>query len=187
MNSKHKFLRSVTLFSFLFYVGSMTITPLVPKAHALFFEDDNGDNDPRDVKTRPDHFSLFDWVGDLDKDAKNKHYREMDDHDHGPAVNNDARTLEVITCGVVGLAAGLFIADRCTTNQNDYTTNLFIGGALGFGGGIAIGALIMPADYQVDQITQSNLKFRQAWNQDPVKLQVAKAFQPTEINLSLKF
>jgi hypothetical protein len=46
----------------------------------------------------------------------------------------------------------------------------------------------MPADYNVDQRAQTDfLKQRQAWLQDPIQLQVAQAFHPTDLGLALKF
>ena len=185
---KRSFIPSAALLAAFFYLSGMVVFPLVPKAFALYWEDEEEGNDPKEIRTRPSHFSLFDWVGDLDKAAKEKHYREMDDQDKGPEVNNGARTMEIISSGVVGMAIGLVLANRVTTNPDDYTTNYFIGGAIGFGVGIGIGALIMPRDYEVDRMARLDyLKYRQAWLQDPVKLQVAKSFRPTPLSLSFKF
>jgi hypothetical protein len=169
--------------------SGLFVPALVPQAHALFWEEDNGQNDPHEVKTRPDHFDLFDWVGDLNQDAKVKEYRQMDNHDRGPSVNNDARSLEIVSSGIVGLALGLVVADRFSSaDDTQYTSNMFIGGALGLCAGIVIGSMIMPHDYEVDQRTQTEfLRSNQAWLQDPVRLQVAQAFRPTQTAFVLKF
>lgn len=161
----------------------------IPKAHALYWEDESDDgNNPNEVKRRPDHFSLFDWVGDLDKDAKKKTYQQMDDHDRGPDVNNGARTVELVASGVVGLGLGLFLSYEFSGPNSNISSNMFIGGAVGLGAGIGIGALIMPGDYNVDQVAQTDfLKQREAFLQDPVRLQVARAFTPAPVAFSLKF
>ncbi len=143
-------------------------------------EDDYEGNDPKDRKRRPDHFSLFDWMGDVDRDSKAEKYREMENQDKGPAVNNDARTLEIISSGIVGLALGLLVADGLTDNNGDLTANLFIGGALGFGVGVGIGALILPNNYDVDPIAQSGFPDqRQAW--------LKSSLRTPELVVSLKF
>jgi hypothetical protein len=161
----------------------------IPKAHALYWEDEGDeDNNPNEVKRRPDHFSLFDWMGDLDKDAKKKEYQEMDNRDRGPAVNNEARSMVIISSGVVGLAAGIFMAYELTPTNTDLSSNMFIGGAVGLGVGFGVGALIMPGDYEVDQRAQTDfLKQRQAWLEDPLRLEIAKSFHPTQVSFSLKF
>lgn len=189
MTLKLSTVKTTFLLACAFCLSGLFVPALVPKAHALFWEDDNGTNDPNDVKTRPDHFDLFDWVGDLNQDAKVKEYRQMDNHDRGPSVNNDARSLEVVSSGVVGLALGLFAADRLTDEgDTSYTSNMFIGGALGLCAGVVVGSMIMPHDYEVDQRTQTEfLRSNQAWLLDPVRLQLAQAFRPTQTALTLQF
>ncbi len=188
MISKLSFLKTTLLFLAVICFSGLTASPLITKAHALYWEDDSESNDPKEIKTRPDHFSLFDWVDDINKAGKKGHYQEMDNPDGGPGVNGGARTLEVITSGIVGLAAGLFIADRVTTDQAQMTTNLFIGGTVGLGVGIVTGALIMPRDYEVDQHARIEyLKERQAWLQDPIRLDIQKAFRPTDFAYTIKF
>jgi hypothetical protein len=169
--------------------SGLFVPALVPQAQALFWEDDNGQNDPNEVKTRPDHFDLFDWIGDLNQDAKIKEYRQMDNHDRGPSVNNDARSLEIVSSGIVGLALGLVAADRFTPEGDDqYTANMFIGGAVGLCAGIVVGSMIMPHDYEVDQRTQTEyLRSNQAWLLDPARLQLAQAFHPTQTAFTVKF
>ncbi len=188
MISKLSFLKTTFIFLALICFSGLTAYPLIPKAHALFWEDDTDSNDPKEVIRRPDHFGLFDWVDDIGKTEKEKHYRDMDNPDSGPGVNSGARTLEVVTSGIVGFTAGLFIANRVTTDQTQMTTNLFIGGSIGLGVGIVVGALIMPRDYEVDQhVRIEYLKERQAWLQDPVRLDLQKAFRPTDFAFSLSF
>jgi hypothetical protein len=162
---------------------------MVPPAHALFWEDaQDDDNNPSETHNRPDHFSLFDWVGDIDQNAKKGHYKEMDNHDHGPSVNNGDRTLVVVTSAVVGLGTGLFLSYEFTENNSDLTSNMFVGGALGLCAGIAVGALIMPADYNVDQQARTDyLKERQAWLQDPQRMRIAQAFHPSPVSFSFNF
>jgi hypothetical protein len=189
MTSKRSPVRQAFLWFLTLQLAGFTCPLFVPKAHALYWED-SGDpnNDPSQTKRRPDHFSLFDWVGDLDRDSKKKHYADMDNHDKGPSVNNGARTLEVIASGLVGLGLGLLISNRLSGPNDDVSSNMFIGGALGLGLGVAVGALIMPQDYQVDQQARIDfLKQRQAWLQDPLRLEVQKAFLPADMNVTLKF
>jgi len=166
------------------------MTPfLAPKAHALYWEDDGDDsNDPKETKPRPSHFFLFDWVDDLNKDSKKNHYKQMEDRDKGPAVNNDARTFVIVGSGLVGLGLGLFLANRISNGSSTQASDMFVGGALGLGAGILVGALIIPADYDVDQRAQIDyMKQRQAWLQDPLRLQVAQAFHPSQVALKLQF
>ncbi len=188
MTSRLSFLKTTALFTSLIYLSGMVILPLVPKAQALYWEDDTESNDPKEIKTRPSHFILLDWIDDVNKDAKKSEYQQMDNHDRGPAVNNDARTLVIIASGIVGLGAGLFLANRFSTSSDSLTADMFVGGALGLGVGILAGALIMPKDYDVAQRAQIDaMKFRQAWSQDPTRMQVARAFHPADFALSLKF
>lgn len=186
---KRSFFKNTLALLCAFMVSGLFVPSLVPKAHALFWEDDNGQNDPYEVKKRPDHFDLFDWVGDLNRDAKVKEYRQMDNHDRGPSVNNDARSLEIITSGVVGLGLGLLAANEFTAaGDTSYTSNMFIGGALGLCAGIVIGSMIMPHDYEVDQRTQTEfLRSNQAWLLNPVRLQLSQDFRPTQTAFTLKF
>ncbi len=188
MTSRLSFLKTTALFTALIYVSGMVITPLVPKAQALFWEDDTDSNDPKEVKSRPSHFFLFDWVDDLNKDAKKSHYKDLDNHDKGPSVNNDARTLVIVASGIVGLGLGIFIANRLSQNSDTASSDMFIGGALGLGSGVLIGALIMPQDYDVDRQAKINfMKDRQAWLQDPVRLQISRTFHPVPLAVSFKF
>lgn len=188
MTSKLSFLKTTALFTALFYLAGMVVTPLVPKAQALFWEDDTDSNDPKEVKTRPKHFLLFDWVDDVNKDAKKSEYKELDNHDKGPSVNNGARTLVIVASGIVGLGLGIFLANRFSQNSDTLTSDMFVGGAIGLGAGILAGALIMPRDYDVDQQAKIDfMKDRQALMQDPVRLQISQAFHPTELAVSFKF
>jgi hypothetical protein len=189
MTLRNSLLKSTALFTALFYLSGMVIFPLIPKAHALYWEDASDEaNNPKETKTRPTDFMLFNWVGDLNKDAKKTEYQNMDNHDRGPSVNNDARTLVIVASGIVGLGIGLFVSNRLSSDATVQTSDMFIGGALGLGAGILIGALIMPGDYNVDQRAQSEfLKQRQAWLQDPLRLQVAQAFHPSSTAFSLRF
>ena len=187
MTFKSSALRTAFCFFLLFQVSGMTLPGFLSKAHALYWEDDYDGNDPAERKRRPDHFSLFDFMGDVDKDAKTGHYRDLESQDNGPAVNSDARLLEIVSSGVIGLGLGLAVADKVTANSNDLSTNLFVGGALGFGFGVAFGAVILPRSYDVDPIAQTDfLKDRQAWNQDPLRLQIAKCFH-SQASFSLCF
>ena len=186
MFSKYSFLKRSMLFLLVFQLAGLAPF-FAPKAHALYWEDDTESNDPNEVKTRPSHFLLFDWVDQTNKDSKKNEYKNMDNQDKGPSVNNGARSLVIIASGVVGLGLGLFISNRMSDSTN-VTSNMFIGGAIGLGVGILAGALIMPNDYNVDQRTQMDfLKQRQAWLQDPLQLQISQAFHPSDIVFSLKF
>lgn len=187
MTLNPKFLKRSCLFLLIFQLAGLTPF-FAPKAQALYWEDDTESNDPKEIKTRPSHFFLLDWIDDVNKDAKKSEYKQMDNHDRGPAVNNDARTLVIVASGIVGLGAGLFLANRMSTNSDTLTSDMFIGGALGLGVGILAGALIMPKDYDVAQRAQiDSMKYRQAWAQDPLKLQIAQAFTPPQAAFSLKF
>ena len=186
MFSKYSFLKRSILFLLVFQLAGLAPF-FVPKAHALYWEDDTDSNDPKEVKTRPSHFLLFDWVDDANKDSKKNEYKNMDNQDKGPSVNNGARSLVIIASGVVGLGLGLFISNRLSDSSN-VTSNMFIGGAIGLGVGILAGALIMPNDYNVDQRTQMEyLKQRQALLQDPLQLQISQAFHPSQMAFSLRF
>jgi hypothetical protein len=187
MISKTSFLKKT--FLVLLALQLVGMTPLfAPKAQALFWEDEGDENNnPGEVKHRPDHFNMFDWVDDLDRDSKKKTYEEMDNHDKGPGVNGDAQALVLITSGIVGLGAGLFLALEFSGPNDNVTSNMFVGGAIGLGAGLGIGALIMPHDYNVNPIAMDEMKFRQAWLQDPVKMQVAEAFQPSQVSVRLQF
>ena len=188
MTSRLSFIKTTACLTALIYLSGMAVFPLVPKAHALYWEDDTDSNDPKDIKTRPTRFLLLDWVEDVNKDAKKNEYKEMDNHDKGPSVNNDARTLVIVASGIVGLSAGIFLANRFSQNSDSQTSDMFIGGAIGLGVGILAGALIMPKDYDVAQ--RANIDFmkdRQALLQDPVRLQISQAFHPTEMAVSFKF
>ncbi len=188
MTSKLSFLKTTAFFTALLYFSGMVVFPLVPKAHALYWEDDTESNDPKDVKTRPSHFLLLDWIDDVNKDSKKSEYKDLDNHDKGPSTNNEARTLVIVASGVVGLGVGIFLANRFSQNSSSLTSDMFIGGALGLGVGILAGALIMPKDYDVAQHANiDSMKDRQAFLQDPVRLQVAQAFHPTEVAVSFKF
>ena len=188
MTSRHSFLKTTALFTSLIYFSGMVVFPLVPKAHALFWEDDTDSNDPKEIKSRPSHFFLFDWVDDVNKDSKKSQYKDMDNHDKGPAVNNDARTLVIVASGIVGLGLGIFIANRLSQNSDSLSSDMFIGGALGLGTGVLIGALIMPQDYDVDRHARIDfMKDRQASLQDPLRMQVAQAFHPAPVGFSLEF
>jgi hypothetical protein len=188
MNSKTSFLKTTVGLSVFLYLSGMFLFPIVPKAHALYWEDEaDTNNDPSETKSRPDHFSLFDWVGDAENDSKKRHYRDLDNHDTGPGVNNGDRAGVVIISGVVGLGAGIFLGSAFAGNGNA-TSGMFVGGALGLGAGVAVGALIMPGDYNVDQHAYIDfMKQRQAWLEDPVLLNVQKPTQHPQMNLSFKF
>lgn len=188
MRSKRSFLKKI--FLILLALQLANLTPVfAPKAHALFWEDEgDDDNNPNEVKRRPDHFNMFDWVDDLDRDSKKKTYEEMDNHDKGPGVNGGAQALVLITSGIVGLGAGLFLSYEFSGPNDNVTSNMFIGGALGLGAGLGIGALIIPHDYNVNPIAQNDyLKARQAWLQDPIQMQVASAFHPSQVSVRFQF
>ena len=187
MTSRPSFFKTTVLLSAFLFLAGMVLPPLVPKAHALYWEDDQDEgNDPNQTKSRPDHFSLFDWVGDLDKDSKKKHYQELDNHDKGASVNNGDKAGVVILSGVVGAGAGIFIANR-VSDPNDLTASMFIGGAIGLGVGIAFGVAMMPHDYEVKNAQSDYLKQQQAWLEDPLQMQVRKAFHPSILNVAFKF
>ncbi|HEY5038629.1 MAG TPA: hypothetical protein VIJ93_06105 [bacterium] len=185
MISRFSFLKTTAFFTAVIYLPGMVVLPLVPQAQALYWEDNTDSNDPKEIKSRPTGFFLFDWIDDLNKDGKRGNYQEMDDHDKGSTVNGGAKAFVVVTSGLVGLGTGLFISSRL---GGDQTSNMFIGGAVGLGAGIAIGALIMPRDYEVDQRAKIDfMKQRQAWLQDPIRLQIAQSFHPPPVSFSLQF
>jgi hypothetical protein len=185
---KASFVKTTAALTLLLYMSGMVVAPLVPKAHALFWEDETDSNDPKEVKQRPSHFFLLDWVDDLNKDSTKNRYKELDNHDKGPGVNAEARTMVVVASGIVGLGAGIFIANRFSADGSDVSSNMFIGGALGLVSGIAIGALIMPRNYEVDRRAQIDyMKQRQAWMADPLRLEVQKAFHASDVTVSFKF
>lgn len=189
MTSKGSLASKAFYFFLALQLAGITCPAFIPKAHALYWEDEGDDNNnPDETKRRPDHFSLFDWVGGLQHDAKRNDYRAKDNHDNGPGVNGGARTQVILASAVVGLAAGLFLSSEFTTNSNDLSTNMFIGGALGLGAGIGVGALIMPGDYNVDQQAKADfLKERQAWSQDPTRMRIAQSFRPAPVAFSFQF
>jgi len=188
MSSKFSFLKTTALLTCLLYLSGMVICPLVPKAHALFWEDDYNGNDPKEVKTRPSHFSLFDWVDDAQTDARKREYRNIDNHDKGPGVNGAARAGVVILSGVVGLGIGLFTAYSLTPANADLNGPLMVGGALGLCGGVAVGVLIMPRDYELDpQALNDFMKQRQAWLDEPIRLQIQSSFHPSLASVSFTF
>jgi len=188
MTSKASFLKTTVLFTCLAYLSGMLIYPLVPKANALFWEDDASDNDPNEIKQRPDHFSLFDWIGDAETDARKRDYRKLDNHDKGPGVNGSPRVGVLILSGVIGAGIGIFAAYEFTPLNTDLTAPMIIDGALGLCGGVIVGVLIMPKDYDVDPTVRNDyFKERQALAEEPIHLQVQKAFHPTVTAFSLKF
>ncbi len=188
MTFKASFIKTTVLLSALFYLAGMTVYPLIPQAHALYWEDDSPDNNPSEIKQRPDHFSLFDWIGDAQHDAQKGDYRRMDVHDKGPGVNGSARAGVLILSGIVGAGLGLFAAYEFTPTNQDLTAPLIIDGTLGLCAGVVVGVLIMPKDYDVDPTVYNQyLQYRQAAAQEPIRLQVQKAFHPTVTAFSLTF
>jgi hypothetical protein len=185
---KNPFLVKTAAIFLALQVSGFTVPLLIPKAHALYWEDETDSNDPKEVKRRPDHFLLFDWVGDAEKDMKKAEYRDKDNRDKGPGVNAGSKALVVIASGLVGLGLGLVVANYATTDGGDLNSNLFIGGAIGLCAGVAVGALVIPGDYEKNQRAQIDfMKDRQAWMQDPIRLQVAQAFQPSPVSFQFKF
>jgi hypothetical protein len=188
MTSKASFFKTTILLTCLLYVSGMVVYPLIPQAHALFWEDDSPGNDPNEIKQRPDHFSLFDWIGDAQKDAQKRDYRKLDNQDRGPGVNGGARAGVVLVGGAIGAGVGILAAYEFSEPNQDLTSAFIIDGALGLCAGVVVGVLIMPKDYDVDPYVRNEyFKQRQALLEDPVRLQVQKAFHPTVTALSLKF
>jgi hypothetical protein len=188
MTSKPSFLKTTVLLTGLFYLAGMTIPSLVPPAHALFWEDDSPDNDPNEIKQRPEHFSLFDWIGDAEHDAKKGDYRRLDIHDHGPGVNGSSRAGILILSGTIGAGLGVLAAYEFSPLNTDLTSAFIIDGTLGLCAGVVVGVLIMPKDYDVDPTVYNQyLQYRQASLEEPVRMQVQKAFHPTVTAFSLKF
>ncbi|HET9869192.1 MAG TPA: hypothetical protein VFR02_01665, partial [bacterium] len=142
---------------------------------------------------RPNGFFLSDWINGLDKESKEARYKDLENQDHGPSVNNGQKAVVIVASSLVGLGGGLVMAYTLT----DATTqDMFIGGALGLCAGIGIGALMMPNDYEVQQAGlgkgmplawENNVTFRQAFAQDPARLRTRAAFQPAYSVVSLKF
>jgi hypothetical protein len=165
------------------------LTPLLTApAQALYWEDDYDGNDPKDIKKRPDDFFLFRWIDDLGKDSKKNEYKEKDNRDKGPGVNDDARTILILASGLVGLGLGMIAAERFTSSGGDKGSAMFVGGSLGLVAGVGIGALIMPNNYEVDPYAASEfLKDRQARLDDATQKMLAGSFHPTQVALQLKF
>ncbi len=187
MTSRISLLKKTLLFLLAFQLAGLTPLLSLSKAHALYWEDDFDGNDPKDRKKRPDDFFLFRWIDDLNQDAKKNEYKDRDNRDKGPGVNGDARTLLILTSGLVGLGAGMLIANRVSA-QGDVSGNMFIGGALGLVAGVGIGALIMPHNYEIDPHAMSDLlKERQARSEDPVQKKIAMSFHQPQVALQLQF
>jgi hypothetical protein len=188
MTLKRSFLKKAVLWALAFHLAGFTSPLFISKAHALFWEDESDSNDPKETQKRPEHFFLFDWINGLNRDSKVGHYRDMDDHDKGPAVNGGAKTLVVVASGLVGLGTGIFLGNKFTGANEDPTAGMFVGGALGLCAGVAVGVLIMPRDYEFDRNAKIDyMKQRQAWLQDPVRRQIAQSFRPSQVTFSLKF
>jgi hypothetical protein len=189
MTPKASFLKTVLVLTAALYLSGLFVPGLVPKAHALYWEDDNDEgNNPNETKSRPSHFGLFDWVGDAQNDSKKQHYKDMDNRDRGPTVNGGRRAGVVIVSGLAGLGLGAFLGYEFTPTGNDPTADIFIGGAIGLGTGVLIGATIMPGDYNVDQHARIDyLKQRQAWLDDPIQTEVRKTFHPTPVAMKIQF
>jgi hypothetical protein len=173
------FIKTVALMACFLYLGGMTVPAFVPKAQALFWEDDYGGNDPKERVKRPGGFFLFNWISKLARKSEERQYSKIEGRDTGPSVNNRRRSTLVVTCGLVGLGTGLLIAHFGTKDDENRTSNMFIGGALGLGTGVLVAALIMPRDYQVDPAACTDfLKHRQAWLQDESSRTIRSAFHP---------
>jgi len=168
----------MALLAAVIYVAGMTVPAFVPTAQALYWEDDYEGNHPKERKRRPGGFFLFNWIGGLVKKADERQYGRMEDRDTGASVNKGRRATMVVACGLVGLGTGLLIAKAATNDPTDETSNMFVGGALGFGAGVLIASVVMPRDYQVDPVAQSGMKFRQAWLQDGSCMTVRASFHP---------
>jgi hypothetical protein len=177
MRPRPSLLKTAALLAAVLYVAGMTVPVLVPRAHALYWEDDYEGNHPKERRRRPGGFFLFNWIGGLVKKSNQRQYGKIEDRDTGAAVNKGRRATLVVTCGLVGLGSGLLIGKAATNNPNDETSNMFVGGALGFGAGVLIASALMPPDYQVDPVAQSERTFRQAWAQDPTHTLVRSAFR----------
>jgi len=182
-----KFLKITLCFTLLFQLAGLMVPHFVSKAYALYWEDDSDLSDPKERVNRPTGFFLFDWINDLDRDNKENGYKGLENQDHGPSVNNGKKGLIIVTSAVVGLGAGLVTAYGLTNDPSQQTENLFIGGALGLCLGVAVGALIMPTDYEFKETSIPEVKYRMAWAQDPVALKTRQAFHPTVSVVSLKF
>ncbi len=189
MPLKRSLIKKAFLFGLALQLVGFTCPLFIPKAHALYWEDDSDDgNNPDEVKSRPSHFGLFDWADDLAKDSKRRDYQDKDNHDKGPGVNSGAKAQLLIASGITGLGLGLFLTYEFSGSNGVSASNMFIGGAVGLGVGIAAGALIMPHDFEVSPTAQSDfLKQREAWLQDPIKLQIAQAFPPSSLAVSFNF
>ena len=118
MPFKRSFLQKTFLCALALQAVGFCCPLFIPKAHALYWEDDGDEgNNPSEVKRRPNHLGLFDWVDDLNKDSKKKGYQDMDNHDKGPGVNGGARAQVLIASGIVGLAGGAFFIVRVQRAQ----------------------------------------------------------------------
>jgi hypothetical protein len=85
------------------------------------------------------------------------------------------------------MGIGAAIASSTTNNEENRSRNNFIGAALGLCGGLGIGALLMPQDYQVDPQALGEMKYRLALNADPHRTDVLAAFHGAPARISLTF
>lgn len=179
MKTRPSLLKTVALVAAVIYVAGMTVPAFVPTAHALYWEDDYEGNHPKERKRRPSGFFLFNWIGNLVHKSNQREYSRLEDRDNGGPVNGGRRTFLVVTTGLVGLGAGILIGKAVTDNEYDETANMFIGGAVGLGAGVLLASALMPRDYQVDPVSRSEWRFRQAWAQDDSHRLVRSAFAPS--------
>lgn len=188
MKPKSRLLKTAAVLAAAIYLAGATVPTLVPTVHALYWEDDYHGNDPKERLRRPTGFFLFNWIDSVIHKSNQKHYGKLENRDTGSRVNKGRRTTLVVTCGVVGLGTGVILGSAFTDDENNKTSNMFIGGALGLGVGVLMASVLMPRDYQVDPVALSeSLKYRQAWLQDDSWRTVRAAFHPSASLIQTQF
>lgn len=172
----------------LLFVAQMTIPSFVPKAHALYWEDNSEFNAPQDRVERPrGGFFLFNWIGSITHSAKKHRAAELENRDKGPGVNSGKKALLLVTSAVVGIGVGLLITSTTTDNPDHQARNNFLGATFGLCGGLAVGSFIMPSDYQVDSANLPNARFRDQFAKDPAMQPIRSAFRRPMFCLASRF
>jgi hypothetical protein len=172
----------------LLFTAQMFIPAFVPSAHALYWEDDTDFNAPQDRLERPSGgFFLFNWFRSIKKHDQRKRAKGLENRDKGPGVNGGKKALLMVTSGVVGVGVGLLISSVTTDNPDNRSRNNFMGAAFGLCGGLLVGSLITPSDYQVDSASLPNQRFRTTFHSDPKLQPIRAAFHSTPVKVALQF
>jgi hypothetical protein len=181
-------LKAAAFLILVLFTAQWFVPAFVPPARALYWEDDTDFNAPKDRKTRPEGgFFLFKWIRSLKGQSSKRQAQGLEQNDKGPGVNGKKKAVVMITSGLVGLGVGVAIASSTTENRENRSRNNFIGASIGLVGGLAVGALIMPSDYQVDPTALGELKYRMALVDDPALRAMKNAFHASAVRATLTF